>query len=315
MPSRILAVGELLWDLLQGGARLGGTTANFALGCARLGNPSALVTCVGNDELGRKALEEVRRTAAGSDFDESLIQVTDEAPTGTVNVALGADGHPQYTIVAPVAWDKIALTTEAMESARAAPAMCYGTLAQRLDRSRETIRALVEATGEECVRVFDVNVRLPFCSAEVVQWSLQHATLAKISEEELELVFQLLGIGDVALHGLNTSVELLESAGHAILRAAPRCKLVAITMGARGSILVSEAESDYHPGFRVAVADTVGAGDAFTCGLTHAYLKGAPLKAINQVGNLYGSYVASQPGAMPPIPESLLASIREAVSA
>lgn len=314
MPSRILAVGELLWDLLPGGARLGGTTANFALGCARLGNPSALVTCVGDDAWGRRAKAQVHETAAGLDFDDSLIQTTTEAPTGTVDVAIGTDGHPRYTIVAPVAWDRIELNDADLQSAREAQAVCFGTLAQREERSRATIRALVAATGPECVCVFDVNARMPFCSAEVVRWSMEHATVVKISEEELELVFDLLGLQGPGLDGMRTPVEVLEKAGYSILGAARSCRLVAITMGSRGSMLVSAKGSDYHPGFRVTVADTVGAGDAFTCGLTHAFLHGAPLRAINEVGNLYGSFVASQPGAMPALPESLLEKIGRAVA-
>ena len=315
MPStsRVLAVGELLWDLLPGGARLGGALANFAIGCARLGHPASVVTCLGKDTLGRQALAELATSARGLDFDESLVQTSTELPTGTVDVLLAAGGHPAYTIVEPVAWDSIAVTDAALAVAEAAKALCFGSLAQRNEPSRSSIRQLVRATPSGCIRVFDANVRLPFCNAEIVRWSLGEATVVKISEEELELVISYLDLHDLRLHGEATPHPELERAANAVLDYAPRCELVAITLGPRGSLLVSRCGSHYHPGFRVQVRDTVGAGDAFTSGLTHALLSGASLATMNRVGNLCGSFVASQSGATPPYPAALLGEIQTAL--
>ena len=311
--TRVVAVGEVLWDLLPGGPRLGGTNANFTVACARLGHPSALVSCVGKDALGQEALDTLARQSAGTSFDASLIQTTPHIPTGTVSVLLGPEGQPEYGISSPAAWDHIEATPAALTAASAANALCFGTLAQRDDPSRSAIRALV-AAAHGAVRVFDVNVRLPFCTAETVQWSLAHADLIKISEEELDLVLAMFGASPRLSPDRPWEFAELETAARAVLAYAPACRLVAVTLGPRGSLLVTPEATDRHPGFPITVRDTVGAGDAFTAGMVHAYLHRGSLAAINQVGNLCGSYVASQPGAMPLYTEDLLAKIAAALS-
>jgi fructokinase len=314
MDKSVLAVGEVLWDLLPSGPRLGGTNANFAVACARLGHPAALVSCVGDDTLGVQARETLLAQSEGTGFETDLIQITAEVPTGTVSVQLSPEGQPRYGISTPAAWDRIEASTEALAKAAAAGAVCFGTLAQRAEPSRSAIRRLVSAS-QNAVRVFDVNVRLPFCEPETVRWSLQHADLVKISEEEFGIVLEMIGAaadGVSAAHA--ATVEALEDAGRAVLAYAPDCRMVAVTLGPRGSLLVTREGSHRHRGFPITVEDTVGAGDAFTAGMTHAYLHGGSLAAINEVGNLCGSYVASRPGAMPMYSGVLLESIAAALN-
>lgn len=311
-PGPILAVGELLWDLLPAGARLGGTTANFAVGCARLGHEAALLSCVGTDLLGRAALNLLTDETSDLPFDLSMIQTAPELPTGTVTVVVEPNGHPEYGISAPAAWDEIALLPEALEFVTRARALCFGTLAQRKKVSRQTIRALVEAAGPDCLRVLDVNVRMPYFSEEALEWSLRHADVIKISEEELSLVINFMEpdakhpLGEEILHDEEVSAESL-------LRFAPSCRMVAITRGANGSLLFTREGMDAHPGFPVQVEDTVGAGDAFTAGMVHAMLAGGSLSAINKVANLCGSYVAGHTGATPPFTDELLFEVRTAL--
>ena len=165
------------------------------------------------------------------------------------------------------------------------------------------------------MRVFDVNVRLPFCEPETVQWSLAHADLVKISEEELELVLRMFGASPQLSPSDPWEMEELQGAARAVLAYAPACRLVAVTLGSRGSLLVTRDAVHRHDGFPITVKDTVGAGDAFTAGMTHAYLHGGSLPAISEVGNLCGSYVASQPGAMPPYSGELLGKIAAVLGA
>lgn len=304
----VLAVGEILWDLLPSGARLGGAMANLALGCARLGRASRLISCVGQDERGAKALASLKATQeAGGvvQFDTALIQRTPNAPTGVVDVILGADGRPMYEIAMPAAWDQIQLTEELLEASKGAKAICFGTLAQRAEPSRTTLRKLVTATPGDCLRVFDANVRAPFFSEEVLRWSLEHATAAKISDEELDVVSRASG-GPGFDAGAGTAVVSAEACGQALLATYPNLQVMAVTMGPLGSLLLTREASDYHPGFPITVKDTVGAGDAFTAGFVHAWMAGAPLRAVNEIGNLCGSFVAGQEGATPVFPPSLL---------
>jgi fructokinase len=310
----LVGVGELLWDLLPDGPRLGGTTTNFAILSARLGEWVELVSRVGGDRLGHEAMERLHGVvgAAAERFGLTHVQQADDLATGTVSVTLNSHGQPQYNIHEPVAWDGLTLSDELLELGGRASAICFGTLAQREPRSRETIRAFVEASAAECVRVCDVNLRMPFCSAEVLRWCLQQATVLKVSDEELAEVGTLLGDERIGLGAARSGASLTEAAAlaaQALLTHAPQCRLVAITLGAHGSLLADRESVSRHEGFKVQVADTIGAGDAFTAGLVHAYVRGAALEQINTVSNLCGSYVASQKGATPELPEALVAKI------
>jgi len=315
----LVGIGEVLWDLLPSGPRLGGTTTNFAVLSARLGEWVALVTQVGEDELGQEAMRRLGAVlgseAAG--FDLSHVQQSSELATGTVSVKLDAEGRPRYTIHEPVAWDAMEMRADLRELARAASGVCFGTLAQRDERSRATVRAFVGATAPECVRVCDVNLREPFCTAEVLLWCLAQATVLKVSDEELGAVGRLLDDPAIAVGTAEEDAaavtEAAARAAQALLRRAPRCQLVAITLGPRGSLLADRRGMHRHNGFAVPVADTIGAGDAFTAGLVHAYVRGAALAQINEVSNLCGSYVASRPGATPPLPPELVARIAQAL--
>ena len=298
---RIVAAGEVLWDLLPGGARLGGALANFAVFCARLGNRSVLVSSLGNDDYGNTA----RRMLVQPNLDLTQLQTTETHPTGTVQVTFSAGNQPSYLIFPGVAWDFIQLTPGLAATVHAADAICFGTLPQRYEVSRSTIRGLVEAAPAECVRVCDINIRMPDCSPEVLRWSVAHADIIKVSEEELPLAFSFLG-------GLGVPAERLtaETGARSLLENFPDCALVATTLGAAGSMVTTREGTFRHPGFPVKLVDTVGAGDAFTAGLLHAYLRGASPPLMAQIGNLCGSYVASQQGATPALSTELIARIR-----
>jgi len=293
--STILGVGELLWDVLPAGPQLGGAPANYTVMAGRLGNHATVISRIGRDELGDRALEVLSQFPA----DCGHLQVDATQPTGTVTVEL-ADGQPSYIIHQPVAWDFFELTEAWQTQAALADAVCFGSLAQRSERSRRTIHALVRATRPECQRIFDVNLRAPFYTAEIVRDSLRLASVMKMNDVEVPLVLGLLGLPAEA--SLRVGAESL-------LGAFPNLTLVAITRGGEGSLLVGRSEWNEHAGIPIKVADTIGAGDAFTAAMTHYLLKGAPLKVLNEAGNRWGSFIASQSGAMPPIPPETLQRI------
>ena len=296
MTPQIVGIGELLWDLLPSGARMGGTTANFSVFCARLGNRAILASSVGDDQYGRTAASMLVQP----NLDLQHLQLDPAHPTGTVEVAFSAGNQPSYIFPPGVAWDFIRLTPGLLEVARAVDAVCYGTLAQRHEVSRATIQAFIDATASHCVRVCDINIRMPWCTREVLQWSMDHATIIKVSDEELPLAFSSLGL---------QPAHTPEDAARSLLQSFPRCRLVATTLGAEGSLVTTREASFHHPGFPIKLVDTVGAGDAFTAGLVHAYLRGASLAKMAEVGNLCGSFVASQSGAMPALSAELLSQI------
>jgi fructokinase len=229
-------------------------------------------------------------------------------------VTLDEQGRPRYTIHAPAAWDAIELTPVLSAFAQSGSAVCLGTLAQRGMRSRLAIRSFVQSLRPDCVRIVDINLRSPFANSETLEWCLAHADVLKISDEELPEVAQLLGRDELACGFPTESNDELTSAaaaaGFRLLDLAPHCRLVAITLGPHGSVLVNRNSSYRHPGIPTHVVDTVGAGDAFTAGLVHAYLRGLGLDTISQIANTCGSFVASQLGATPELPPALLENLR-----
>ncbi|RMG54026.1 MAG: hypothetical protein D6723_05960 [Acidobacteria bacterium] len=190
-------------------------------------------------------------------------------------------------------------TPQWQQLAGAADAVCFGTLAQRAPRSRQTIHRFLEATSPDCLRLFDVNLRSSYYSVELLRRSFQRAEVAKLNDEELRRVTELLELGGSDLVGRAER-----------LRRTFDLTVVCITRGARGSLLVAESEVVEHPGVMVDVVDTVGAGDAFTAALAYHYLRGASLTAMSEAANRLGALVAARRGAVPMIDEDILERVR-----
>jgi fructokinase len=270
----------------------------------RLGNHAALLSRIGRDDLGRRALE----TLTPLPVDTSLVETDAAHETGRVTVFFEG-GQPMYTIHQPVAWDFLELSDGWVQLAERADAICFGSLAQRSPESRQTIQTLAAQTSSKCIRVFDVNLRAPFYSGEVIQESLELATVMKMNDAEVPQVLGLLGLpaGD----GPEPNSERQGAAR--LLSEFPSLQMVAVTRGGHGSLLVTRDEWHEHPGLPVKVADTIGAGDAFTAALTHYLLRGADLATLNEAGNRWGGWVASQSGAMPALPDEVRTGIAAAI--
>jgi len=282
---KVVGLGEILWDLLPAGPQLGGAPSNFAYIASLLGDQGIAASRLGDDPLGREAREQLTRLHLSTTY----LQTDAEHPTGTVKVNLDPNGQACFEFAESVAWDFLEWTPQWHELAAQADAVCFGSLAQRAPVSCSTIQNFVRAMRPEALRVFDVNLRPPFFTREVLARSLEVATVLKVNHEELPRILGIFGLdpGDdrssarrlVGLHDV---------------------QLVCVTRGARGSLIVNrKGEVSEHPGFRVPVADTVGAGDAFTAAMVHEHLRDAPLDRMNETANRMGAWVASQVGAMP----------------
>jgi fructokinase len=286
----VVGLGELLWDLFPDGKRLGGAPANFAYHAQALGGRGVVISCVGNDELGKEILASLRETG----LDLRHIAVDGEHPTGKVSVKLDDSGRPDFTIHVNVAWDFMRLTPGLLDLAARTDAVCFGSLAQRSPVSRDTIQRFIEATRPDCLRVFDINLRQSFYSGTIIRKSLDLCDVLKLNDDELPVLAELLSIA-------GEESEILDRlAGEFSLRA------IALTRGERGSLLFTPEEKAEHPGFPPGrIADTVGAGDAFTAAMTIGMLQGKSLDDIAEHANRLASYVCSQEGAMPAIPDVL----------
>jgi len=290
----IVGLGELLWDVFPNRKELGGAPANFAYMTSLLGDEGVVASRVGRDRLGNAAARRLAKLGLSQEW----LQLDKKSPTGTVKVEVFEDGQPKFQIAENVAWDNFEWTSQWQALAGRAAAVCFGSLAQRSERSRVTIQLFLKNLRPNALKVFDVNLRQTFFSADILSESAKSADIMKVNQDELPHVAQLLGYKSNAKEP--AAAWLLRTCG---------LKLVCVTEGASGSSLVAADGVHRHPGFPAEVADTVGAGDAFTAALVHHYLRGATLDAMNEAANRMGSWVASQVGATPKPDVKFLKSI------
>ena len=210
-----------------------------------------------------------------------------------MTVTLDSSGQPSYEIVQPVAWDFMEWSSEWQSLANSADAVCFGSLAQRSAKSRNTIHQFLDATREGALRVFDVNLRQAFYSREVIERSLERANIVKLNHDEALIVKSLLDMSGEISDDAAFCRDLIQKF---------ELRLACVTYGAEGSLVCDHANADRHPGFKVAIKDTVGSGDAFTAGLVCGLLSGRSLGEMNDLANRMGAWVASSSGAMPPEP-------------
>jgi fructokinase len=293
-PALMIGLGEVLWDLLPSGKVLGGAPANFAYMSSVLGAQGIVASRVGNDELGRDACRVMQELGLSTAY----LQHDEERETGIATVSIDVAGQPNFTIKNSVAWDFLDWSPQWEELSSRADVVCFGSLAQRSEKSAATIERFLKNTPKKTVRICDANLRESFYTQGVLRKSFQYADVVKLNDQELLQVSYIfkLGIG---------SHEMLAQ------RLLHLCdlRLVCITCGSRGSLLVTEEEAVEHKGFRVTVADAVGAGDAFTACLAHHYLRGHSLQEISESANRFASWVATQRGATPPISTDKVQSI------
>ena len=284
----IIGVGEVLFDLLPEGKQLGGAPANFAYHATCLGGNGVAVSAVGCDAFGDEIIEIL--TAKGVNHHIARV----DAPTGTVRVTLDERGIPCYEICEGVAWDKLQLSDEVLSLASRCDAICFGTLAQRSEVSRKAIYSLIEAIPAErdALIIYDINLRQHYYSKEFIETSLRYCNILKINDEEFATVATMLELAtDDFEVGARKLIERYE------------LRMVIVTCGENGSIIVTEDEVSQLDTPKVNVVDTVGAGDSFTAALCVALLQGKPLREVHRKAVEVAAFVCSNTGAMPPYSE------------
>lgn len=285
MKPLVVGVGELLWDVFPEGPRMGGAPANFAFHVARLGCRGAVVSRVGDDALGREALAALDRAGV----DRSRVQVDPVLPTSTVDVTVDGEGHPTYRIHRPIAWDALECPDALRSWAPEASAICFGSLACRDPKSRASILDFLSAARKGCVRILDVNLRRDCWDPDGVRALLGRCDVLKLNEDEFPVVAGLLGV----------------KAEAQALRERLGLRLLALTLGGRGSVLCTEDERLEAPGWKVPVADTVGAGDAFTAALAAGLVLGQDLSTVQRRATRLSAFVCTRAGATPETGEFL----------
>lgn len=292
MGKFIVGMGEALWDCLPEGRKIGGAPANFAYHVGQFGFESMAVSAIGDDELGREIVEKFNQRNLNFRLD------TVAYPTGTVQVTLDEKGIPCYEIMENVAWDNIPYSAELEEIARDCRAVCFGSLAQRSEVSRNTINRFLDAMpdGEDTYKIFDINLRQHFYCKETVVNSLNKCNVLKINDEELVVVSEMFGM--TGLSDEQVCMKILTDY---------KLRMLILTCGTNGSYVFTADDMSFQPTPKVEVADTVGAGDSFTGSFVASILKGKTIQEAHKRAVEVSAFVCTQNGAMPRLPEELIA--------
>ena len=292
---KVIGMGEALWDVLPEGKKIGGAPANFAYHVKQFGLDSCAVSAIGEDALGEELVEK---------FDEKHLTYNLDRvpyPTGTVLVQLDSEGVPQYEIKENVAWDNIPYTDSLKQLAKETKAFCFGSLAQRNVVSRDTINRFLDAIPEENdpLIVFDINLRQNFYTKEVICDSMKKCNILKINDEELVVVSRMFGYP-----GLDLENKCW------ILLGKYNLDMLILTCGTNGSYVFTPGEISFFETPVIPpeeIGDTVGAGDSFTAAFIASILKGKSVRDAHRIAVETSAYVCTKNGAMPTLPESIVA--------
>ena len=293
MKRLIVGLGEALWDVLPEGKKIGGAPANFAYHAAQFGMDTLAISALGDDALG----DEIAKKFAEKKLNVLMPRMP--FPTGTVQVVLDSQGVPTYDIMEGVAWDNIPFTPELEEVARNCRAVCWGSLAQRNEVSRNTIRRFLDATPKDCLKIFDINLRQNFYNEELLLDSFKRCDILKINDEELVSIGRIFGYP-----GLDMENKCWLLIGKYNL------DMLVLTCGVNGSYVFAPNVESYQKTPIVEVADTVGAGDSFTGTFTAAILAGKCITEAHSLAVEASAYVCTKNGAMPTLPKELIEKVK-----
>jgi len=287
----VVGLGEVLWDVLPEGKKLGGAPANFAYHAGQfLGSDNTIaISALGEDKLAEETIAALKE----HNLNDLLPRVP--YPTGTVQVTLDEQGIPTYDIKENVAWDNIPFDDDIRQIARSCRAVCFGSLAQRNIVSRTTIQKFLDETPADCLKIFDINLRQQFYTQEIIRESLQRCNILKINDEELVLIGRMFGYP-----GLDIENKCWLILGKYNL------DMLVLTCGTNGSYVFTPGQMSFQETPKVKVADTVGAGDSFTGSFVGSILNGKTVAEAHKTAVQVSAFVCTQNGAMPALPEEYL---------
>ena len=291
----VVGLGEVLWDVLPEGKKLGGAPANFAYHAGQfIGNDNTIaISAIGEDELAEETLVALRQHG----LNDLLPKVP--YPTGTVQVQLDAQGIPTYDIKENVAWDNIPYDNDIKQIASSCRAVCFGSLAQRNVVSRATIHRFLDDTPDDCLKIFDINLRQQFYTKEIIEGSFKRCNILKINDEELVIINRMFGFESLDMR--TTCQQLLENYS---------LDMVVLTCGTNGSYVFTPNITSFQETPKVTVADTVGAGDSFTGSFCAAILNGKSIEEAHKIAVRVSAFVCTQNGAMPKYSDELIALVK-----
>jgi len=277
----VVCFGEILWDILPQVKRPGGAPMNVAYHLQKLGVESKIISRVGQDELGAGLLDFL----GSKGLDTQTVQLDDLHDTSAVIASINEAHEVSYEIVYPVAWDFIAWSRDYETLISDSRALVFGSLASRNEVAADTLLKMIEFAN---YKVFDVNLRAPHYTFEVIDRLLHHTDLLKLNAAEIEMIC---GWYDANL--------LVEAEQVTFLFEHFTIKEILITKGASGASYYDRQHSYNSSSFKVVVNDTIGSGDSFLAAFLAQRLSAVqPQKALNYAVGM-GAFITSQSGACP----------------
>lgn len=299
MNTQFYAFGEILWDCLPAERHAGGAPFNVAAHLAQLGASSALLSAVGADDLG----DEILQIAHDKGVDTAFVRRDSDLATGTVKVTLDANSNASYEIVEPVAWDEIEVSDATLQGVKGARGLIFGSLAGRSARNLAQLEKLLEVAGP--TKFFDVNLRAPYDDAELVMRLARRADVVKLNDVELGRLASRIETGKESPLLPQSDAEIADCCAR--LAGATGVPCVCVTRGAVGAALWQNGDLTTAAAPKIAVKDTVGAGDAFMAALMLGLTRGDASEIALKRACELGAYVASRAGAIPVLPDELRA--------
>ena len=288
--KKFTCFGEVLWDVFPTYKKIGGAPLNVALRLQSLDNQVAILSSVGNDERGRALLDYIIQNG----LDVSCIEISDKFKTGKVKVILNDKGSASYDIKYPRAWDNIKITQESINLVKQSDGFVFGSLAARDDFSRKTLYELIEHAK---FKVFDLNLRSPYYSREVISYLMNKADFIKFNDDELYEVFKDEGSKYLSLEQNIRYISKKTNTNN-----------ICVTKGPHGAVLMYDGKFYYNSGYLIKVIDTVGSGDSFLASLINKLLKNKDPQEAIDFACAVGALVAKSEGANPIISEEMLAN-------
>lgn len=281
--TRIVCFGEVLWDVFPTHKKIGGAPLNVANRLQALGNDVTMISAIGKGESGTKLFKYIK----DSGIDVSCIQVHNEYKTGKVKVILNEKGSASYDIKYPRAWDKIRLTEINKSAVKNSDAFVFGSLAARDDSTKGTLYKLLELAK---YKIFDLNLRPPYYTKELLKKLMNEADFIKFNDDELYEVSEYLGS---KYRSMEQNILFISQKTNT--------KHICVTKGHHGAVLLYDDKFYYNSGYLIKVIDTVGAGDSFLGSLLSQLLsKVDPQEAVD-FACAVGAMVAQSEGANPKI--------------
>tara|TARA_R110002096_G_scaffold53122_3_gene138107 strand:- start:622 stop:1506 length:885 start_codon:yes stop_codon:yes gene_type:complete len=281
--AQITCFGEVLMDVFPTHKKIGGAPLNVAVRLQSFGNAIAIISSVGADKKGKKIVDFIQKNNLNCEG----LQVDEQLKTGNVKVSLNSKGSASYDIKFPRAWDQIQLTEKAKNITKEADAFVFGSLVARNEVSRNTLYELLKIAN---YKIFDVNLRPPYYTIEILSYLMNQANFIKFNDEE---IFEIAKDLNFESTSLEENIQFIA--------ATTQTKSICVTKGKHGAILYYHDAFYYNKGYHIKVVDTVGAGDSFLASLiTKLLKKESPQKALD-FACAVGALVAGSEGANPAI--------------